>query len=861
MAFNAGAVIGKVILDSAGFVSGANQVNTASKGISNVLVGLQGIATSAGFAIVESIKNSVAAANTWQKSFSNVATVVDTTKINMQAMAKQLILLDSSLGDTTDLTNGLYQALSASVDSTKAVEFVAESAKFAKAALIDTNTAVDVITTGLNAYGMSADQATSVSDKFFKVIMLGKTTGQELSAVIGQSIPLAANFGISLDELGASIAVMTQQGIKSAQATTQFNAAVNGFVKPSTEMEKAIKKLGFESGSAMIKQLGFKGALDAIVGSADGSAEKLSELFVNVEGLRGVMALTGKGASGFSDILQQITDSAGSTETAFQKQEKTFDTLKNTLGKLSIVTGNIAKSFVDEIAAGATTAANGMLKFLMSAQGAEIVSDTIGKVAAGFEVARKIIEPLINVTIKEGKKIWDTLQTSLDNIFGKTKDASGGFKLLSITSNLVSKAIEIIGSAISGAIENISALIVAIRESGGTIGSFFDFLAGKKKWSEVEAQAKKAGDAFNVLGKTVLTNVQDQFNLIFNSGEEFKKKTDQLTSDIGITYKTTFTNISTSVRTGYDELLTGQEAFAEGLIENLNNATLQTTGIIDNQIQESTNKLNTFAEDNKELWEALGKLEEHQWDYLLDKEKEMYEEREAMRAADLEAEKAKLQIIKDETKKVYDDIVGYVNYGINGLTEIVNQLYDNELANIENQYNKEKATIEKTITDEEAKNTALSALDGKYAAQRAEIKRKEFEANKAAAISQAIISTANAVINVLATPMLPPVVSIPLSIAVGAIGAAQIAAIAAEPIPEFAAGGDFSPGLALVGERGPEVVEFGQSGRVFNADDTRKMLSGGNSITNNFNINQDIDMELAMRKLGQQQLKTSRGRA
>ena len=54
---------------------------------------------------------------------------------------------------------------------------------------------------------------------------------------------------------------------------------------------------------------------------------------------------------------------------------------------------------------------------------------------------------------------------------------------------------------------------------------------------------------------------------------------------------------------------------------------------------------------------------------------------------------------------------------------------------------------------------------------------------------------------------------------------AVIAAIRGEPIPKFAAGGDFYGGLRLVGERGPELEVTGPA-RIFNADQTRRILRG-----------------------------------
>lgn len=45
-------------------------------------------------------------------------------------------------------------------------------------------------------------------------------------------------------------------------------------------------------------------------------------------------------------------------------------------------------------------------------------------------------------------------------------------------------------------------------------------------------------------------------------------------------------------------------------------------------------------------------------------------------------------------------------------------------------------------------------------------------------------------------------------------------------IPAFAKGGDYQGGMALVGEEGPELINFNSGGRVYTADQTRQMLSG-----------------------------------
>ena len=75
----------------------------------------------------------------------------------------------------------------------------------------------------------------------------------------------------------------------------------------------------------------------------------------------------------------------------------------------------------------------------------------------------------------------------------------------------------------------------------------------------------------------------------------------------------------------------------------------------------------------------------------------------------------------------------------------------------------------------------------KYAIKEREVKRRQAEADKRKAILDAIVNTAVGVIKAVA--LSPLTLGMPFAAIVAAIGAAQIALIAAQPIPKFAKGG------------------------------------------------------------------------
>ena len=105
---------------------------------------------------------------------------------------------------------------------------------------------------------------------------------------------------------------------------------------------------------------------------------------------------------------------------------------------------------------------------------------------------------------------------------------------------------------------------------------------------------------------------------------------------------------------------------------------------------------------------------------------------------------------------------------------------------------------------EEEKNKMIAKSDEKFEKKKGELDRKRARREKSVAIFTAIVNTAAAVIKSLP--------NVPLAIATGAIGAAQIATIASTPLPAFAEGGIVSgPTVGLMGEyaganTNPEVI-------------------------------------------------------
>ena len=160
-------------------------------------------------------------------------------------------------------------------------------------------------------------------------------------------------------------------------------------------------------------------------------------------------------------------------------------------------------------------------------------------------------------------------------------------------------------------------------------------------------------------------------------------------------------------------------------------------------------------------------------------------------------------------------------YGVafSQMGQITSQFFANKAAENENWYNKEKQTIEQSEMNEQAKAEALQDLEAKMAEKTAKLKAKQAKADKVAGMFNAAINTAVAVTKVVANPVLAAIVA--------GLGAVQMAAIAAQPIPGFADGGRPPLGkLSMVGERGPELFVPDQAGTII----PNHALGGGGTV-------------------------------
>ena len=306
----------------------------------------------------------------FQQQMANVSTMLDKPAAHMDTFRKSVQSMAIEFGQSTEtLSAGLYDILSASVPAGKALDTLSVSAKAAKAGMSETGVAADAITTMLNAYGLEAENAADISDWLFTIVKRGKTNFGELAPSIGNVATIASTAGVSLEELGGTIATLTKNGVKTENAITAVNAIISSFLKPTDEGAQYAKTLGFELNSTTLASEGMLGVFEKINKLPP---DAISKLFPNVRALKGVLPAL-QNVEGFADDIAAMGGRTGSTEEAFKKMSatmsSTFDAAKQSALGVMAVIGESLSPVLSNLSGQFTAAAQSTMGWVGANQG------------------------------------------------------------------------------------------------------------------------------------------------------------------------------------------------------------------------------------------------------------------------------------------------------------------------------------------------------------------------------------------------------------------------------------------------------------------------------------------------------------
>ena len=411
-----------------------NAAKTAGKVVAGASAAIVGATATMGAAAVN-------AAAEYQTQLANISTLLTGTEAEVAArtaeIGDQILKVSDKTGVATDnLTDGMYQVISAFGDSADAASILETAAKSAAAGNATTADSINLLSAVTKGYGdTSAAAVQKAADLSFATVRLGQTSFPELAASMGKVIPLAGTLGLEQEQLFGAMATLTGVTGSTAEVVTQLKATMQGFLSPSKNMQAALASMGYESGQALLESKGLQGALDALKDSVHGDELAFAGLFSSVEAQTAVLAMAGTQSENLASKTAEMYEAAGAADTAFQRQT---NTLKYTVQTVK----NLGKNFLTQIGTNILPYVN------------DLAEAALPKVQNALENAGDYVEKSIIPTAEKAVKWIGENKTAILTVASAAVTAVGAFKGLQVATAAV------------GAVKNLSTIFKAASGGG-----------------------------------------------------------------------------------------------------------------------------------------------------------------------------------------------------------------------------------------------------------------------------------------------------------------------------------------------------------------------------------------------------------
>lgn len=390
-------------------------LQSAKKEFGGLKLGMAAIGTAAVAATAAVVKlgvDAVKSAAAFEQQMANVATLLDGTKEQVSnrigELGDDVLAVSNKTGVATDeLTDGLYQIISAVGDSEDAITQMELAAKAAKAGGAETTDAINLLTAVTKGYNDTSGEAfQKASDLAFETVKLGQTSFPELASSIGKVIPLASALGMEQEELFGSFAALTGVTGSTAEVSTQMKAVMSGLMQPTQQMTDALNALGYANADAALESLGFNGLLQSLKSTMGDDVQATAKLFSSVEAQTAILALAGAQSEDLTNKTLAMYDAQNATEKAFEAQT---DTLEYTIQVIK----NLGKNFLTSIGRKILPVVKSVAEQLLPA-----IETGLDNIMPLFDSIYAAASPLINVIGDYIATILPILQSEMESVKG-----------------------------------------------------------------------------------------------------------------------------------------------------------------------------------------------------------------------------------------------------------------------------------------------------------------------------------------------------------------------------------------------------------------------------------------------------------
>ncbi|GAY12083.1 phage tail length tape-measure protein [Pseudonocardia sp. N23] len=445
--------------------------------------------------------------NEFDSTLSRIQATSGASATAMQQVAARARELgsDATLAGTSsqDAASAIEELAKAGLSVSDSMVVARDAIALSRAGMMDGGEAASLLANTLNTYGLSAADATRVTDVFAATANASTTDIRDLGASLEYVAPTAAGLKISLEDTSTALAMLSTAGIKGSSAGTALRGVLASLAAPSKPAAAAMQELGIQAFDASGKFVGLEAITRQLTEAkgrlTDAEFTAATATAFGAEGMSAANVLASQGTEKFRELGTAVREQGAAQKAAAANSQGLSGAMDQLEGNAQDLALSIYDLIKGPLAQLATAGAGGLggLADLLSGKGV-----SAGPLQAALD---KATQTLTNLKVAAAP-----VASGIRAVFDSFKGGAGEVGLVtSVLTGLagavefVSRVLGPIGSLIGGVLKTFSALPGPVQTA---VLAFLAFRAVSGFLNTTAGATSRLGQAVNALRPTQLLN-------------------------------------------------------------------------------------------------------------------------------------------------------------------------------------------------------------------------------------------------------------------------------------------------------------------------------------------------------------------
>tara|TARA_Y100000310_G_scaffold160698_2_gene160517 strand:+ start:34442 stop:37633 length:3192 start_codon:yes stop_codon:yes gene_type:complete len=339
----------------------------------------------------------------YQQTMSTVKAVTQATGDQFAALSEESKRLGAvTRFSATQAGEGMEFLGRAGFTAAEILESTEGTLRLAQVGQLSLARAADISSNALQAFRLPAREMGRVVDVMAKTVISANTNVEQLGDALKLSAPVAAAFGVEIEETSAAIGALSNAGLQATLAGTGLRKIMLDLANPSGEMVDTLRNLGLEASDVDIKVVGLSTAMERL---AEAGAKGLGgKLFGTRGGPAFEVLLAAISGGEVDEFTKQLLQAAGTAKEVADIMDQNLNgallAVKSRWEALLLALGDLDKN--NKLTQAVRNVADGLAFMAENAGTLVAAMKTLGATIAAGVVAKALIPYTAGMSVAGG---------------------------------------------------------------------------------------------------------------------------------------------------------------------------------------------------------------------------------------------------------------------------------------------------------------------------------------------------------------------------------------------------------------------------------------------------------------------------